>query len=60
MKCPGCGTELDENDVLDTDQCGCSLIEKLFGRCSCCGKEYTWHRQYEMIFRAEYDCCEVG
>lgn len=58
MKCPNCGTELDVDDVYDTDQSGMYVIEKVSGGCSTCGKEYTWRRQYEMIFRDECDCNE--
>lgn len=58
MRCLNCGAKLDVDDVYDTDKSGFYLIEKVSGICSICGKEYTWCRRYEMIFKGEYDCNE--
>ena len=47
--CPKCGCEVEEDDVLDIDHEGASIICFVVGHCTNCNTNYQWNEHYETI-----------
>lgn len=42
MDCPNCDTYIYDAEIKDTEWIGMSCYGHMCGRCSVCGKAYTW------------------
>ena len=46
-KCPCCGVDLIEEELLDFSPEGSIMVEKVKGSCKICKREFKWYNIYE-------------